>query len=65
MHWKFRKIFFNKWTKVLWFTISIKRSITLNKTEMNIPEYTEEGNIRIKNFFAGKKLNWKVSQINV
>ena len=35
--------------------------LTLTKTDMDIPEYTEEGNIRIKNFFAGKKINWKVS----
>ena len=39
--------------------------LVLNKTDINIPEYTEEGNVRIKNFFAGKKINWKVSQINV
>ena len=38
-----------------------KEFLTLNKKEMNVPEYTEEGNIRIKNFFAGKKINWKVS----
>jgi dihydroorotase len=41
-----------------------KKIVTLNKTDTNIPQYTEEGNIRIKNFFAGK-INWKVSQINV
>jgi len=35
--------------------------ITLTKTDMNVPEYTEEENIRVKNFFAGKKINWKVS----
>ena len=35
--------------------------LTLNKTETEVPEYTEEGNIKIKNFFAGKKINWKVS----
>ena len=34
--------------------------LTLNKTETEVPEYTEEGNIKIKNFFAGKKINWKV-----
>ena len=38
-----------------------KEFLTLNKKEMNVPQYTEEGNIRIKNFFAGKKINWKVS----
>ena len=35
--------------------------LTLNKKETEVPEYTEEGNIKIKNFFAGKKINWKVS----
>ena len=34
--------------------------LTLNKTETEVPEYTEEGNIKIKNFFAGKKINWQV-----
>ncbi len=34
--------------------------LTLNKTETEVPEYTEEGNVKIKNFFAGKKINWKV-----
>ena len=34
--------------------------LTLKKTETEVPEYTEEGNIKIKNFFAGKKINWKV-----
>jgi len=35
--------------------------LTLTKNEMNVPQYTEEGSIRVKNFFAGKKINWKVS----
>ena len=35
--------------------------LTLTKTEMDFPEYTEEGNIMIKNFFADKKINWKLS----
>ena len=38
-----------------------KEFLTLDKTEMDIPEYTEQGNIRIKNFFAEKKINWKIS----
>jgi len=38
-----------------------KQTLTLTKTDMDVPEYTEEGNIKIKNFFAGKKINWKVS----
>jgi dihydroorotase len=37
-----------------------KEFITLTKTDMNVSEYTEEGNIRVKNFFAGKKINWNV-----
>jgi len=35
--------------------------LTLTKKETDVAEYTEEGNIKIKNFFAGKKINWKVS----
>jgi len=35
--------------------------LTLTKTDMNVPEYTEEGNIKVKNFFANKNINWKVS----
>ena len=35
--------------------------ITLTKENMNISEYTEEGNIKIKNFFGNKNINWKVS----
>ena len=38
-----------------------KEFLTLAKMDSNIPEYTEEGNIKIKNFFADKKINWKVS----
>ncbi len=39
--------------------------IKLTKAETQVPEYTEENSIKIKNFFAGKKINWKVSEINV
>ena len=42
-----------------------KHTVTLTKTGMDVPEYTEERNIKIKNFFADKKINWKVSQIDV
>ncbi len=35
--------------------------ITLYKENNRISEYTEEGNIKIKNFFANKNINWKVS----
>ncbi len=34
--------------------------ITLTKANMNVPEYTKEGNIVVKNFFANKEINWKV-----
>ncbi len=39
--------------------------VCLNRENFTIPEYTEEGNIKIKNFFENKEINWKVSQINV
>ena len=38
-----------------------KNYIELTKSNTTIPEYTEEGNIKIKNFFSNKKINWKVS----
>ena len=38
-----------------------KDILTLTKKDTNIPEYTEEGNIKVKNFFANKNINWKVS----
>ena len=37
-----------------------KNYITLAKKNIKIPEYTEEGNIKIKNFFANQNINWKV-----
>ena len=37
-----------------------KETLTLAKTSMEINEFTEEGNIRIKNFSLDKKINWKV-----
>ena len=37
-----------------------KETLTLDKTSMEINEFTEEGNIRIKNFSIDKKINWKV-----
>ncbi|MDC0058077.1 dihydroorotase [Pelagibacteraceae bacterium] len=42
-----------------------KNYLTLDKISMNVPEYTEEGNIKIKNFFANKNINWKVSKLDV
>ncbi len=38
--------------------------ITLVKNNLDIPEYTAEGNIKIKNFFANKKINWKLSSLD-
>tara|TARA_B100001540_G_C15765637_1_gene623847 strand:- start:484 stop:1536 length:1053 start_codon:yes stop_codon:yes gene_type:complete len=38
--------------------------ITLVKNSLDIPEYTAEGNIKIKNFFANKKINWKLSSLD-
>ena len=37
-----------------------KETITLVKTSLEVNEFTEEGNIRIKNFSLDKKINWKV-----
>ena len=37
-----------------------KDTLTLSKTNMDVSEFTEEGNIRIKNFSIDKKINWKV-----
>mgnify|MGYP003323685525 CR=1 FL=1 len=37
-----------------------KDTLTLSKTNMDVSEFTEEGNIRIKNFSINKKINWKV-----
>ena len=37
-----------------------KHTLTLAKTNMEVTEFTKEGNIRIKNFSIDKKINWKV-----
>ena len=37
----------------------------LERENWTIPEYTNEGNIKIKNFFANKNINWKVKQLEV
>ena len=39
--------------------------LILNKEDRIVPEYTEEGNIKIKNFFANKKIHWNASQLEV
>ncbi len=39
--------------------------LVLNKEDRIIPECIEEGNIKIKNFFANKKIHWKASQLEV
>ena len=37
-----------------------EKKISLIKQDWIIPEYTEAGDIKIKNFYGGKKINWKV-----
>ncbi len=37
-----------------------KETLTLTKKSIDVSEFTEEGNIRIKNFSSNKKINWKV-----
>ena len=39
--------------------------LLLVRENWTIPEYTEEGGIKIKNFFANKEINWKVEQLEV
>ncbi len=33
----------------------------LSRKNFDLPDYTEEGNVRVKNFFSDKKINWNVS----
>ena len=40
-------------------------NITLFKDEWIIPDFVEENNIKVKNFFGGKKINWKVKELEV
>ena len=35
--------------------------LTLTKTDISVSEFTEEDDIKIKNFFVDKNINWKVS----
>jgi len=37
-----------------------KKNITLTNEQWLVPEFIEDNNIKIKNFYGGKKLNWKV-----
>ena len=39
--------------------------LILEKEHRIVPEYIEEGNIKIKNFYANKKIHWKASQLEV
>jgi len=39
--------------------------LILEKKERIVPEYTEEGNIKIKNFYANKKIHWKAVHLEV
>ncbi len=39
-----------------------KDKIKLIKKKWIVDEFTDENQIRIKNFYGGKELNWKVSQ---
>ena len=39
--------------------------LILEKKERIVPEYTEEGNIKIKNFYANKKIRWKALHLEV
>ena len=45
---------------ITWMLINI---IYSNKEDSIIPEYIEEGNIKIKNFYANKNINWKASKL--
>ncbi len=40
-------------------------TITLFKEEWIIPDFVEKNNIKVKNFFGGKKINWKVKELEV
>ena len=42
-----------------------KSYLTLHKKSKNIPEFTQEGDIKIKNFFANKNINWQVLQLDL
>ena len=42
-----------------------KDFLILTKENFIIPEYTEKGHIKIKNFYANKNINWNVSKMKV
>ncbi len=39
--------------------------ILLRKEEWVVPEFIEKNNIKVKNFFGGKKINWKAENLKV
>ena len=39
-----------------------EKTIELKKEKWNVPEFTIFQDIKIKNFFGGKELNWKVKE---
>ena len=40
-------------------------TITLVKEDWIIPDFVEQNDIKVKNFFGGKKINWKVKELEV
>ena len=38
--------------------------IILSKQDWEVPNYLEKDEIKIKNFFGGKKLSWKLNEVN-
>ena len=52
------KIVNNYMTTVL--NVLSAETLTLAKISKEVDEFTEEGNIQIKNFSIDKKINWKV-----
>tara|TARA_Y100000741_G_scaffold294230_1_gene234594 strand:+ start:299 stop:808 length:510 start_codon:yes stop_codon:yes gene_type:complete len=41
------------------------RTLTLEKNEWIVPEYSQYNNVKVKNFFANKKINWKVCNLSL
>ena len=42
-----------------------KSIVVLQKEEWTVPEYSIRGNIKVKNFYANKKINWKLMKLKV